>query len=98
MPNTGMRAAYLQFAPDSGRVTGSGGCNRISGPFTRDGDRLQLGPIVSTRMACADGRLNQQEVEFLSALESTNRYAIAGDTLTLLRDDEPLARLRAAPR
>lgn len=97
VPSTGMREAQLQFSADSMRVTGSGGCNRIAGPYTRDGARLEFGPIISTKMACADARLNRQETDFLSALQSTNRHEIVADTLWLARDGERLARLVGAP-
>jgi len=33
-------------------MSGSTGCNRCSGPYTVDGDTLELGAIVSTQMAC----------------------------------------------
>jgi heat shock protein HslJ len=80
------------------RIGGSGGCNRIAGSYTRDGDRLAFGPIASTQMACVDARLNRQETEFLAALAATNRHEIRGDTLVLARDGEPLARLVGARR
>lgn len=42
--------AYLEFA--DGKVTGSDGCNRISGSATIAGDMITFGPIASTKMAC----------------------------------------------
>jgi heat shock protein HslJ len=98
VPSTGMRQAHLRFSADSMRVSGSGGCNRIAGSYTRDGDRLAFGPILSTRMACADARLNRQETDFLATLQATNRYEISGDTLVLAHDGERLARLVGPPR
>ena len=97
-PSTGMRPAHLRFAADSMRVGGSGGCNRIAGTYAHSGDRLAFGPIISTRMACADTRLNRQETDFLAALQATNRYEITGDTLVLARDGEHLARLLGTSR
>lgn len=91
------RAAQIRFHPDSGRVYGSGGCNRISGPYTVSGDSLRLGPMISTRMACIDEQANRQEVAFLAALDSTRRYRISGDTLTLEGEGGPLALLVATP-
>ena len=90
--------AHLRFAADSGRVTGSTGCNRLAGPYTLDGDRLRFGTLVSTRMACVDPARQRQEGDFMRALEATRRHAVAGDTLALLGDDAdaaPLARLVA---
>src|SRR5688572_9762022 len=45
-------APFLRFAADSGRVSGSTGCNRLAGPYTADGEALRFGALVSTRMAC----------------------------------------------
>ena len=42
--------AYLKFG--DGKVSGSDGCNRISGPADISGDVITFGPIVSTKMAC----------------------------------------------
>ena len=42
--------AYLEFA--DGKVTGSDGCNRISGSAEISGDVITFGPIASTKMAC----------------------------------------------
>ena len=98
IPAPGSREPHLQFSADSMRVSGSGGCNRMSGPYTRDGQRLQFGPLVSTKMACADQQMNQQEIDFMTALSSTNKHQVTGDTLVLFRDDERLARLVAVPK
>jgi heat shock protein HslJ len=98
LPTPGAREAGLQFAADSMRVSGSGGCNRVSGPYTRDGQRLGFGALISTRMACADQRLTEQEGTFLSALSLVNRHEVTGDTLVLFHDNDRLVRLVAAPR
>lgn len=42
--------AYLEFA--DGKVTGSDGCNRLSGSAEISGDVITFGPIASTKMAC----------------------------------------------
>lgn len=39
----------------AGRLGGSGGCNRIGGAYTQSGDQLRIGPVMSTRRACAAG-------------------------------------------
>ena len=89
------RLPSIRFDADSGRASGSGGCNRIAGPYTRDGDSLRIGPLISTRMACADDRLTRQETDFLAALDGTRSYRIEGDTLTLRGDGTAAARLVA---
>lgn len=67
-----------------GRVTGSGGCNTFSGPFTAGGRRLQVGPLASTRKACSEPEgADEQERGYLAALESAVRFEQAGPKLTL---------------
>ena len=93
VPTDAARRPWLRFAADSGRVSGSGGCNRASGPFTVDGSSIHFGPIISTKMACADAALNQQETGFFSVLQSTDRYEVVSDTLSLYHGPNRLARL-----
>ncbi|MEJ7809514.1 MAG: META domain-containing protein [Gemmatimonadaceae bacterium] len=89
------REAHLRFGTDSGRVVGSTGCNRLSGQYTHTGGTLRFGPAITTKMACADQGANDQERDFLAALQAADRHAIAGDTLTLANASGPLARLVA---
>lgn len=71
---------------DDGRVTGDTGCNLYSGPYTLAGPSLNLGPLISTRRACASEAANTQEHAFLTALAATTTFELVGDRLTL-RDD-----------
>lgn len=83
IPRDMTRRPWLHFSLDSSRVTGSGGCNRLSGPFTIDGTSLTFGALIMTRMACVDTALDSQENAFVAALNATDHYTISGDTLTL---------------
>lgn len=76
------RTPHLVFAEGQSRLFGSGGCNRIAGTFSLDGDRLRLGPMASTRMACPAGM--EQERRFLDSLAKVDRYRIHGNGLELL--------------
>ena len=96
LPGPNQSTAQLRFEGDSGRVTGSTGCNRLTGPYTRDGASLRFGPAITTRMACADPRLNEQEQRFVAALQATERHQIERDTLTLLGSAGPVARFAPA--
>ena len=42
----------LRLDPVQARLSGHAGCNRISGSFDLDGERLVLGPLVSTAARC----------------------------------------------
>jgi heat shock protein HslJ len=78
--------AQVQFDRSSGRVSGSGGCNRLSGTFTRAGSTLKIGQLASTRMACLDPARGANEAQFISALQSTASYSLAGPGRLALLD------------
>ena len=68
----------------NGRLTGSGGCNRLTGGYRVDGQRLDFGMVAATRMMCAAGI--EQETAFVSRLAGAPRWRIDGDRL-ILSDD-----------
>jgi heat shock protein HslJ len=75
----------------SGRkVQGSAGCNRMTGTYELDREKLKFGPLATTRMACPG---MATETAFLKALGATTRYEIAGTKLTLFGADTAVARL-----
>ena len=76
------REPHLIFANDEPRLSGSGGCNRLTGSFELDGDKLRLGRMAGTMMACPTGM--EQEQRFLQSLEKVERYRIAGSHLEML--------------
>jgi putative lipoprotein len=92
--------AQIQFDRSSGRVSGSGGCNRVSGSFTRSGITLRIGQLASTRMACADPVRGANEAQFISALQTTASYRLAGPGRLALLDasGRTVATLNAATR
>jgi putative lipoprotein len=80
------RGAQIQFDRSSGRVTGSGGCNRISGTFQRSGYDLRMGQLASTRMACTDPVRGENEMQFFAALQTTASYRLQGPSRLVLLD------------
>ena len=94
--SAGQAEPQLVFASDALQVSGSGGCNRITGGFTLEGDRMHLGPLAGTMMACVNGI--EQEQRFLESLNHVERYRISGQQLELLAaSGAVLARFEAAP-
>jgi putative lipoprotein len=88
------REPSLVFHGGQGQVSGSGGCNRISGPYSAEGKSLTFGALASTRMACADGM--EQEDAFFAALARVRSWRISGDGLVVLDGDgATVARFRA---
>ncbi len=75
----------LKFGAD-GRAGGSSGCNSFGGDYKATGDQFSFGRIMSTKRACADQRANQQEQLFFQALESSARFELADDRLTIFYD------------
>jgi len=79
--------AEITFEPgdhNTSKVFGNGGCNRFNGSFSEQDRALRIGPLASTRMACAEpaGRM-AQEAQFLAALESAAKAQREGDMLEL---------------
>lgn len=94
-PAAAARPVQLRLDPDSDRVSGSGGCNRLMGGFELDGRKLRFLPLASTRMACPEP-LMTFERRFFSAVELVRGWRIEGGDLMLLdADDRVLLRFVA---
>jgi heat shock protein HslJ len=83
--------ASLAFS-DPGRVSGNASCNRFFGPAQIERDRLRLGPLGASRMACA-GPVMEQEQRYLAALQRAYRFEVQGRTL-LIHTETQLQPLR----
>jgi heat shock protein HslJ len=91
-----VREARLQFDKTDLQVTGSGGCNRLSGRYLLSGNRLTLTPLAMTRMACVDGP--NVEDRFVEALAQVVTFSIVGQELDLFDSGgKLLARFKAKP-
>jgi heat shock protein HslJ len=77
----------LTMTFDKGQVHGSSGCNTYRAAYTSEGNRLSIGPAVTTRKACPAEGVMRQEREFLAALESAKLWAISGGMLDVHRAD-----------
>jgi heat shock protein HslJ len=77
----------LNMTFDKGQIHGSSGCNTYRATYTSEGNRLSIGPAVTTRKACPSEGVMQQEREFLAALESAKLWAISGGMLDVHRAD-----------
>jgi len=76
---------------EAGQISGNSGCNEYTGPYEVDDTKIMIGPLASTLRACADPAVDQQEREYLAALELARTFSIDGGNLTLLRDDGGIA-------
>jgi heat shock protein HslJ len=85
----------LQFQPD-GRVSVRADCNRGSGSYTRDANRLSFGPIVLTRKHCPPG---SRDAAFLKGVIDVSGHLFAGPALVLeLQYDSGTMRFDALTR
>ncbi len=80
------RNAQIRFERSSGRVTGTGGCNRVSGTYERSGSTLRMRQLGATRMACPNEATNINETQFFAALQATASYRLQGNSRLSLLD------------
>jgi putative lipoprotein len=72
--------AHLVFRTED-RVSGSGGCNRLMGGYTVEGNSLHFKGVASTMMACLHGM--DTERAFVLALNKVETWKITGKHLDL---------------
>jgi putative lipoprotein len=89
----GEREAHILLL--AGRASGSSGCNKLMGSYAHNPPgALRIGPLASTRMACAP-EMMAQESALLGTFEHATAYRIDGEALILLNGDAVLARFES---
>ncbi len=83
---TPQQMPYIQLDPDSHRVSGSGGCNRLMGGYELTGDHLKFTQMAMTRMACIHG--GDTEANFAKALDQVTQWKISKGKLLLMDADQ----------
>lgn len=68
----------------AGKISGKGGCNRYSAPAKFVRGMIEIGPIVSTKMACDQ---LESEQAFFSALERSKAFRVEEGKMTLFDED-----------
>lgn len=77
---------HIKFDADNKRASGNGGCNQFSCSFENPGPkRLTFGNVMSTKMACIGGSV---EDEFFKVLQQTTIYSLTADELKLKNEFE----------
>ncbi|WP_169512972.1 META domain-containing protein [Actinopolymorpha alba] len=76
----GTTKAFLVFS--DGKVTGSTGCNQLSGPAAVVGKTIEFGPIVTTKRACQPDVARLEQI-VLAVLDGTVQFSIDSDRLRL---------------
>ncbi len=75
---------------ETGKLSGSAGCNTYNAPYTVDGATIKIGPGMSTMMACAQPIMDQESA-YLAALQTAATYKIESEKLELRTADGALA-------
>lgn len=73
--------ATLEF-PSEGRASGTGSCNRFNGVVTIEGDAIRFDGIATTRKACLDAAMRQEDAYF-TALRGAERFETDGRSLRI---------------
>lgn len=76
---------YLLF-DKKGKMTGSTGCNNMSGSYQLNKSGIALNPGATTRMACQ----GNGESLFLEAIKQVKNFKFDGDKLILLNGAEEI--------
>ena len=77
--------AEILFA--EGRLSGSSGCNRFTGAFEVSGERVVVGPLAGTRMACP-APFGEQEQRHYEALAGVGQFDFDAEGQLMLIDYE----------
>jgi heat shock protein HslJ len=82
LPDTALTLSFDAM----GGAGGDGGCNSFGGKYKTQGTKVSFTDVAQTLRACVDDSANQQEAQYVGALESTGAYELNGDTLTIFYD------------
>jgi len=82
-----------------GNIAGDGSCNHFGGSCKIEGDKIEVGPLRSTRRAC-EPDIMQQEHKFLAVLTAATAWSIEGHELVLTGSEGQIraARQTAPPQ
>ena len=78
-------ALTIEFS--EGRLGGSSGCNMYGATYETRGEKITIGDIESTLMACLDEGAMDQEGAFLAFLQEVRTFSLNQGQLQLLRPD-----------
>jgi uncharacterized lipoprotein YbaY/heat shock protein HslJ/uncharacterized lipoprotein NlpE involved in copper resistance len=78
---SGTRELHFILQPASRRVNGFSGCNRLTGGYSIDGNRLTFSQTAATLMACPDGM--DTERAFLDALRQVSTVKVTRQHLEM---------------
>lgn len=82
-----VQGSVINLLLAAGQAAGSGGCNMYGGTYTIEGSNISFGAITSTKRACTDAQVTEQETRYFQALDTASEYIVEGDQLRITYDD-----------
>ena len=77
---------FIQFEVD-GSIKGHGGCNGFFGSLEQTESGIGVGPLGTTRMACADSIMSR-EMAYLNAVQKTRNFDAGNADMRLLDEED----------
>jgi heat shock protein HslJ len=69
-------------------LTGSAGCNNYVAEYKTESNSITISSsVATTRKACPEGGVMEQENAYLAALETADTYKIEGATMEMRTDE-----------
>jgi len=83
LPGTSLTLSF-----QGGQTGGSAGCNSYGGSYQVAGDKIEIGPIAITEMACLEPQgVMEQETAFVQFLQAGQRFQIQDGELSIFGPD-----------
>ncbi|UBB18306.1 META and DUF4377 domain-containing protein [Comamonas odontotermitis] len=100
-PKTAVRLNFSAGSQPGQQLVSTKICNNLGGSYQLDGDKITIGNMISTQMACADGRVMQLEQAVGAQLPRAQSVRIAQDanpqSMVLSFNDGSRWNLKAVP-
>lgn len=90
--STAQKTMYLQFNSEKESIIGFGGCNAITGTYSKNGSSIES-KIASTKMFC-EGKMDD-EAAFIKLLTQPAKYKVDKHLLHVEQDGHQVALLHA---
>lgn len=84
------------FFDPQGSLTGQGGCNTYNGSYTTDRDALKVSGLASTKKACPEEQMAQENA-FLTSLQNAATFLVDGVRLTIFAADGSILYFSVSP-
>jgi len=92
LSKAGKELPFLEFDLEEKKLSGSTGCNRISGKFSYTASSIDFEPLAATKMACDRA---YYEIPLLQILRGNLSYLLESDLLSIFKEGKAVIVMRA---